>query len=83
MTSKIKERAKRSSYGAVIIGAGANCLSASITLAAAGMSCLVVEANSTIGGALEEISQSESQLVAGSNPEYPYELLAQTSLLSK
>lgn len=51
MTSNIKERAKRTSYDAVIIGAGANGLAAAITLASAGMSVLVVEANSTIGGA--------------------------------
>ncbi len=51
MTSSIKERAKRSFYDAVVVGAGANGLAAAITLASAGMSVLVVEANATIGGA--------------------------------
>ncbi len=60
MTSNIKERAKRSSYDAVIIGAGANGLAAAITLAAAGMSCLVVEANSIIGGACRTLPLTES-----------------------
>ena len=55
MTSNIKERAKRSSYDAVIVGSGANGLSAAITLASAGLSVLVVEANSTIGGACRSL----------------------------
>ncbi len=55
MNSKIKERATRSSYDAVIIGSGVNGLSAAITLAAEGMSVLVVEANSTVGGACRSL----------------------------
>ncbi len=51
MTANIKERAKRSSYDACVIGSGANGLAAAITLAKAGMSCLVVEAQATAGGA--------------------------------
>lgn len=51
MTANIKERAGKSSYDAVVIGSGANGLSAGITLAASGMSVLIVEAKSTIGGA--------------------------------
>jgi len=51
MTVNIKERAARSSYDAIVIGSGANGLSAGITLAASGMSVLIVEAQSTLGGA--------------------------------
>lgn len=51
MTANIKERAKRNSYDAVVIGSGVNGLSAAITLAATGMSVVVLEAQSTIGGA--------------------------------
>jgi phytoene dehydrogenase-like protein len=51
VTANIKERAKRNSYDAVVIGSGINGLSAAITLAATGMSVLILEAQSTIGGA--------------------------------
>lgn len=49
--AKVKERAQKSSYDAIIVGSGVNGLSAAITLAQAGMSVLVVEAQSTLGGA--------------------------------
>jgi phytoene dehydrogenase-like protein len=42
--------APRTSYDAVVVGAGPNGLTAACTLAAAGRSVLVVEANDTIGG---------------------------------
>jgi len=41
---------RRSSYGAVIVGSGPNGLSAAVALAKTGLSVLVVEAHSTIGG---------------------------------
>jgi phytoene dehydrogenase-like protein len=41
---------KRSSYDAVVVGAGPNGLSAAVALAQAGMSVLVVEARPTLGG---------------------------------
>jgi len=41
---------KRDRYEAVIVGAGPNGLAAAITLARAGRSVLVVEANDTVGG---------------------------------
>jgi len=55
MPSKIKERAKSSFYHAIVIGSGANGLSAAITLAQAGMSVLIVEGQSTIGGACRSL----------------------------
>ncbi len=56
MTANIKERAERSSYDAIVIGSGANGLSAAICLASAGMSVLILEAQSTIGGACRTLS---------------------------
>lgn len=47
----IRALAERRSYDAVVVGAGPNGLSAAITLAQAGRSVLVVEANETVGGA--------------------------------
>ena len=55
MTANIKERAKKSSYDAVVIGSGINGLSAAITLSTAGLSVLVVEGQSTIGGACRSL----------------------------
>ncbi len=42
---------KKTEYDAVVVGAGPNGLAAAITLAQAGCSVLVLEANATIGGA--------------------------------
>jgi len=44
--------AMRSSYDAVVVGAGPNGLAAAITLAQAGCSVLLVEAEETVGGGL-------------------------------
>jgi len=44
--------ATRSSYDAVVVGAGPNGLAAAITLAQAGRSVLLVEAEETVGGGL-------------------------------
>ncbi len=41
---------RRSSYGAVVVGSGPNGLAAAVALAKTGLSVLVVEARSTIGG---------------------------------
>ncbi|MBA3856261.1 MAG: FAD-dependent oxidoreductase [Cyanobacteria bacterium PR.3.49] len=55
MIAKIKERAQRSSYDAIVIGSGVNGLSAAITLVSQGMSVLIVEGQSTIGGACRSL----------------------------
>jgi len=55
MTANIKERARRSSYDAVVIGSGVNGISAAIALASEGMSVLIVEAQSTLGGACRSL----------------------------
>jgi phytoene dehydrogenase-like protein len=48
--SDLRDAATRPSYDAVVIGAGPNGLSAAIALARSGLSVLVVESKSTIGG---------------------------------
>ncbi len=50
MSAHVREQAGRGRYDAVVVGAGPNGLSAAITLAQAGRSVLVVEANTTVGG---------------------------------
>ena len=52
MTESIKDRAGRSAYDAIIIGAGPNGLAAAIFLAHKGCSVLLVEARSTPGGGM-------------------------------
>ncbi len=50
LSTGIKERAAERKYDAIVVGSGPNGLSAAITIAQAGHSVLVVEAEATIGG---------------------------------
>jgi phytoene dehydrogenase-like protein len=55
-TPRFSEHPRHDRYDAVIVGSGPNGLSAAITLARAGRSVLIVEAQPTIGGGLRSVA---------------------------